>query len=114
VQHRHEHVYVETDRHRISGVLTLPHDGYRSRLSDFLNASERDFISLTNCVVELIGREPNAVFAAAMIELLHCVQAMTCEHHFEEFHVPFNTIKAELHSAITALKPTASEGKEPR
>jgi hypothetical protein len=56
VQHRHEHVYVETDRHRISGVLTLPHDGYRSRLSDFLNASERDFISLTSCVVELIGR----------------------------------------------------------
>jgi len=57
VQHRHEHVYVETDRHRISGVLTLPHDGYRSRLSDFLNASERDFISLTSCVVELIGRD---------------------------------------------------------
>ena len=51
MQHRHEHVYVETDRHRISGVLTLPHDGYRSRLSDFLNASERDFISLTSCVV---------------------------------------------------------------
>ena len=57
MQHRHEHVYVETDRHRISGVLTLPHDGYRSRLSDFLNASERDFISLTSCVVELIGRD---------------------------------------------------------
>jgi Family of unknown function (DUF6812) len=57
VQHRHEHVYVETERHRISGVLTLPVDGYRSRLSDFLNAYERDFISLTNCVVELIGRE---------------------------------------------------------
>jgi hypothetical protein len=57
VQHRHEHVYVETERHRISGVLTLPVDGYRSRLSDFLNAYERDFISLTNCVVELVGRE---------------------------------------------------------
>jgi Family of unknown function (DUF6812) len=57
VQHRHEHVYVETERHRISGVLTLPVDGYRSRLSDFLNSYERDFISLTNCVVELIGRE---------------------------------------------------------
>jgi uncharacterized protein DUF6812 len=57
VQHRHEHVYVETARHRITGVLTLPADGYRSRLSDFLNAYERDFISLTNCVVELIGRE---------------------------------------------------------
>ena len=57
MQHRHEHVYVETARHRITGVLTLPADGYRSRLSDFLNAYERDFISLTNCVVELIGRD---------------------------------------------------------
>jgi hypothetical protein len=57
VQHRRERIYVETDRHRISGVLTLPTDGYRSRLSDFLNASERDFISLTECVVELIGRD---------------------------------------------------------
>ena len=38
-------------------ILTLPTDGYRSRLSDFLNASERDFISLTDCVVELIGRD---------------------------------------------------------
>ncbi len=57
MQHRHERIYVETDRHRISGVLTLPFDGYRSRLSDFLNASERDFISLTDCVVELIGRD---------------------------------------------------------
>jgi hypothetical protein len=57
VQHRHEHVYVETDRHRVTGVLTLPADGYRSRLSDFLNSYERDFISLTSCVVELIGRD---------------------------------------------------------
>jgi hypothetical protein len=57
VQHRRERIYVETDRHRISGVLTLPTDGYRSRLSDFLNASERDFISITDCVVEIIGRD---------------------------------------------------------
>ena len=57
VQHRHERVYVETHRHRITGVITLPPDGYRSRVSDFLNASERDFIALTDCVVEVIGRE---------------------------------------------------------
>ena len=57
VHHRHESVYIETARHRISGVLTLPADGYRSRLSDFLNASERDFVSLTNAVVEVIGRD---------------------------------------------------------
>jgi hypothetical protein len=57
VQHRHERVYVETARHRISGRLTLPADGYRSRLSDFLNASERDFVSLTDATVEVIGRD---------------------------------------------------------
>ena len=57
VHHRHERVYIETARHRISGVLTLPADGYRSRLSDFLNATERDFVSLTDAVVEIIGRD---------------------------------------------------------
>ena len=57
MQHRYERVYVETARHRITGRLTLPAEGYRSRLSDFLNASERDFVSLTDVVVEIIGRE---------------------------------------------------------
>ena len=57
MQHRHERVYLETARHRITGRLTLPADGYRSRLSDFLNASERDFVSLTDVVVEVIGRD---------------------------------------------------------
>jgi hypothetical protein len=54
VQHRHEHVYVETDRHRITGVLSLPADGYRSRLSDFLNSSEREFISLTDVSMQAL------------------------------------------------------------
>ena len=57
MQHRHERIYIETMRHRISGVMTLPEEGYRSRISDFLNASEREFISLTDCVVELIGQD---------------------------------------------------------
>ena len=57
VQHRHERVYLETARHRITGRLTLPADGYRSRLSDFLNASERDFVSLTDVVLEVIGHD---------------------------------------------------------
>ena len=52
MQHRHEHVYVETARHRITGVLTLPADGYRSRLSDLLNAPERDFIALSAAIVQ--------------------------------------------------------------
>jgi hypothetical protein len=77
VQHRHERVYVETNRHRITGVLTLPSDGYRSRLSDFLNASERDFISLTDCVVEIIGRDgPGTVHPFIAVSRLHIVFAI--------------------------------------
>lgn len=53
-QHRHERVLIETARHRIEGTLTLSRDGYRSRVSDLLNATERDFISLTDVTVEII------------------------------------------------------------
>ena len=57
MEHRQERVYVETQRHRISGWLTLARDGYRSRVTDVLNATERDFIPITDAVVELIGAE---------------------------------------------------------
>jgi hypothetical protein len=52
VHNRTERVLIETERHRITGTLTLPRDGYRSRMSDFLNANERDFISLTSVTIE--------------------------------------------------------------
>jgi hypothetical protein len=50
-EHRKERIRIETERHRIEGVLTLARDGYRSRVSDVLNASERDFITLTDVTV---------------------------------------------------------------
>ena len=52
MQHRHERIAIETARHRITGTATLARDGYRSRISDLLNATERDFISLTDASVE--------------------------------------------------------------
>jgi hypothetical protein len=54
-QHRSERILLETDRYRIVGWVTLPRDGYRSRMSDFLNSSDRDFISLTDVVMEAVG-----------------------------------------------------------
>jgi hypothetical protein len=51
IEHRRERIRIETERHRIEGVLTLARDGYRSRVSDVLNASERDFITLTDVTV---------------------------------------------------------------
>ncbi|MDQ3849952.1 MAG: hypothetical protein M3296_04975 [Actinomycetota bacterium] len=52
VRHRHERLRLETARYRITGTVTLARDGYRSRLSDLLNATERDFLSLTDATVE--------------------------------------------------------------
>jgi hypothetical protein len=57
MQTREERVYLETVRHRIAGTLTLARDGYRSRVSDVLNATERDFISLTDVTVELVDHD---------------------------------------------------------
>lgn len=43
---------VQTESHRITGSVNLPTDGFRSRLSDFLSHVERDFVALTDAVVE--------------------------------------------------------------
>jgi hypothetical protein len=48
VETRTERVVVETDRHRIVGDVTLPREGYRSRLSEYLNHGDVDFIPMVN------------------------------------------------------------------
>ena len=63
MDNRIERIVLETDRHRIVGDLTLPRDGYRSRLSDYLNQGEIAFIPLTDAEIEVIeepgrGRAP--------------------------------------------------------
>ena len=39
---------VETDRYRVEGDVKLPREGYRSRISDYLNRREQEFLTLTN------------------------------------------------------------------
>jgi len=60
MQVRHERVRIETARHEIEGTLQLPHEGFRSRLTDFLNAQGDDFIPLTDATVTWLdaAREP--------------------------------------------------------
>jgi hypothetical protein len=48
MQYRRERVRLETQRHIIEGTLQLPNEGYRSRLTDFLNARDREFVALTD------------------------------------------------------------------
>jgi hypothetical protein len=52
---RVERVVLETDRQVIVGDLTLPREGYRSRLSDFLNRGDLDFIPLVNVEIRELG-----------------------------------------------------------
>jgi hypothetical protein len=59
-QQRQERVELETPRHRMTGDVTLARNGFRSRVSDLLNASEREFIALTDVTVQpLDGGEPS-------------------------------------------------------
>ena len=49
---RTERIVLETNRHRIVGDVTLPREGYRSRLSDYLNRGDLDFIPIVNAELE--------------------------------------------------------------
>jgi Family of unknown function (DUF6812) len=56
---RRERVTFETDRHQITGDVTLPADGYQSRFSDAINRGDLSFIPLTD--VEITSRESGEV-----------------------------------------------------
>jgi len=60
MQFRHERVRIETSRHEIEATLQLPHEGFRSRLTDFLNAQGDAFLALTDADVTYLDgvREP--------------------------------------------------------
>jgi hypothetical protein len=48
---RTERIVLETDRYLIVGDLHLPKEGYRSRLSDYLNHGDITFLSLVNAEI---------------------------------------------------------------
>ncbi len=79
MEHRDQRIVVETDRYRISGVLHLPRDGYRSRLTDYLNAAERAFLALTDVeVAPLNGGTPEQRSFLAL-SINHVVMAMPAD-----------------------------------
>jgi hypothetical protein len=58
MQIRRVRVQIETERLRISGLLQLPTEGYRSRTTDFLSGHETGFIALTDAEVVPIDGSP--------------------------------------------------------
>jgi hypothetical protein len=76
MEHRTERIRIETERHRIEGAITLARDGYRSRVSDVLNASERDFITLTEVTVAPLEGGPVELHRYLTIARRHIVFAV--------------------------------------
>jgi hypothetical protein len=80
MESREERIVIETGRHRITGTVLMPRDGYRSRLTDFLNAAERTFIAMTEVVVESldgVGNPEQRAFIA--VSLAQIVLAMPAD-----------------------------------
>jgi hypothetical protein len=73
---RQERVVVETDRYRVEGRLTLPREGYRSRLSDYVNRRDHDFFTIVDAELKAIdgsGRDwqtPVLMLARSQIRLI--------------------------------------------
>jgi hypothetical protein len=76
INQRRERVRIETERHRIEGLITLARDGFRSRVSDVLNASERDFITLTEVSVAPLEGGPVELHPYLTLARRHIVFAV--------------------------------------
>jgi hypothetical protein len=61
---REEQVVLETDRYRIVGTLTLPREGYRSRLSDYINQRDREFFAVSDATISALDDTESARTAA--------------------------------------------------
>jgi hypothetical protein len=84
MDHRRERIRIETERHRIEGLLTLARDGYRSRVSDVLNASERDFLTLTDVTVAPLEGGPVELHPYLTIARRHIVFAVSASDMAED------------------------------
>jgi hypothetical protein len=60
MQSRRERVRIETARHEIEATLQLPHEGFRSRLTDFLNSQGDAFLALTDAEVSWLDGSHSA------------------------------------------------------
>jgi hypothetical protein len=77
VDQRLKRIVAETERYRITGFLRLPPDGYRSRLSDYLNAPDRAFLPLTDVELSPLdgagGAEQHKFLALALSHIVFAV-----------------------------------------
>ena len=79
---RLERVVVETDRYRVEGDVRLPQEGYRSRISDYINRPEQQFLTLINVELRSIdgsGRDWDTPVLILARQHIHLVVSTTGE-----------------------------------
>lgn len=80
MEHQEQRIVVETENYRITGTLRTPRDGYRSRLTDFLNSADRNFLALTDVELEpLNGHGHPAQRSFIAVSLSQIVLAMPAD-----------------------------------
>lgn len=83
MQIRRVRVQIDTASQRITGTLQLPNEGYRSRVTDFMNAHETGFFALTSTEID-DGRSRKihdyvAVGARHIVSLVELEDLGVCE-----------------------------------
>jgi hypothetical protein len=68
---RREQVVVEIERYRISGALHLPAEGYRSRLSDYMNQREAEFLPMTDCTITTLDNQQERAIPFILVARRH-------------------------------------------
>jgi len=76
VDQRPQIIVAETERYRITGSIRVARDGYRSRLSDYLNAPERTFLALTDVELRPLDGGPVEHHPFLALSMRHVVFAV--------------------------------------
>ncbi len=72
-------VQVETERLRITGVLQLPTEGYRSRVTDYLNGHDTGFFALTDAELAPLDGSPSEALQYVAVGARHIVAVAELE-----------------------------------
>lgn len=68
---RKERVVVETDRYRVTGSMTLPAEGFRSRLSDHVNRDDLAFFTIEDAELTPLDGGPAWTAPVLMLARAH-------------------------------------------
>lgn len=100
-------VRLETERHAIEGTLQLPSEGYRSRLTDFLNSHDSDFLPVTDAQLSVRGEDAADRHDYLAVSVRHIVLGLELED-LGTFDASGETPAEPLFVVSSPPPPTAS------